>query len=93
MPQHVQVINAVGARSHPGHDQGDLGIGIDPEPISDPDMLGDQVTQAAAPGQPHHRHQPGNETRCSSSKTAYVLAAACVNRTYDVPSRTGWQEV
>jgi len=44
VPQQIQVIDAVRAADHPGHDARHLHFGVHPAPAADADMPGHQVT-------------------------------------------------
>ena len=63
MTNHIQVIDRVGARDHPGHDRGDLPrrvrSGRRDRLVSDLHLVRDQIGQARPLGQRHHWHQPG----------------------------------
>ncbi len=59
MPQQAQVSDAVRAGGHSRHQARDLQIRVDAARAARPDMRRDQVTQAGALRQGHHRHQAG----------------------------------
>ena len=59
VPQHVHVVDAVGARCHPGDQAADLHLRVRPARIADHDVAADQRRQAGPLGQAHHRHQAG----------------------------------
>jgi hypothetical protein len=59
VPQHVHVIDAVRARGH-ARDQGrHLQVRVDAALLAGTDVLRDQARQPGAPGERHHRDQPG----------------------------------
>jgi hypothetical protein len=57
VPQQAQVIDAVGAADHPGHDSRHLHLRVHPAAVADPHMLTGQASQARPLRQRHHRHQ------------------------------------
>ena len=59
VPQHVHVIDAVRARGHPGDQARDFQVRVEAALAARRDMLRDQVRQAGALRQGHHRDQPG----------------------------------
>jgi len=59
VPQHVHVIDAVRARGHPGDQAPDLQVRIDAAPAARRDVLRNEVRQAGALRQGHHRDQSG----------------------------------
>jgi hypothetical protein len=58
VPQHVQIIDAVRTRGHPGHQARHLHLRVHPAPPAHPDMLRHQATQPRPLRQRHYRHQP-----------------------------------
>jgi hypothetical protein len=59
VPGDVEVVDAVRAGEHAGHDRGDLGRRVRPRVPGQPNPIGHRIMQAHILGQPHHRHQPG----------------------------------
>jgi hypothetical protein len=59
MAQQIHVIDAVRPSDHPGHQAGDLHLGVHPARADDPDMLSHQAAQACPLGQRHDRDQAG----------------------------------
>jgi hypothetical protein len=59
VPQHVHVIDAVGARSHPGDHAAGLQARVHPARRGDLDMRVDQGLQPGPLSQGHDRDQPG----------------------------------
>jgi hypothetical protein len=89
VPQHVHVIDAVRARGHPGDQAPGFQVRIDAALAARRDVLRDQVRQAGALRQGHHRNQPGVRHEIRVVERCAVRARLCNNRTYKVSSRTG----
>jgi hypothetical protein len=56
--QHVEVVDAVRAGEHAGHDPGDLQVRVRADRDGHLEVLGDQAGEVTALGQAHHRDQP-----------------------------------
>ena len=59
VPQQVHVLDAVRPGRHARDQARDLQVRVDAALPARPDVLRDQAAQAGAPGQGHHRDQPG----------------------------------
>ena len=59
VPEHPRVIDAVRPGGHPRHQARDLQVRVDAALAARPDVLRDQVRQAGALRQCHHRDQAG----------------------------------
>ncbi|MBM0230671.1 hypothetical protein JNW91_01530 [Micromonospora sp. STR1_7] len=59
MPGHVEVVDAVRAGDHPGHDRGHLAGQVRALVRRQAHPLSDRVMQTGLLGQAHHRNQAG----------------------------------
>jgi hypothetical protein len=73
--QQVQVVDAVRAGGHAGHDRGDLATRVRPGRDTQVHPLVDQPGEVGVLGQPHHRDQPGTRHQIRLIKDRVDTAA------------------